>query len=580
MKKFFVDEINDTINKVLEIQKEQSNDEYSFTKKCDETKNNTSNILSLCILTDSHYTENGGCWQDTAENIKKVLQQMDVDGIVHLGDFTEGIEKKEKTAAYVKTMLADLEMVPLYITLGNHDANFVKGNPEPFSLKEQLQLFGLEKAYYVKDFQECKIRCLFLQSYDMEVPVRYGFSDMELEWVKQKLEETPQDYKVLVFAHAAPLPHLDYWSRLIRNGKELIQILEDYNEKENRQLLAYIHGHTHAEHVYKGCSFPIISIGCNKCEKLPDKRIPRGAYVYDRQYDTVSQDLWDVLLVDSNKQQLNFIRFGAGEDRTVDCHKNKSIWKNVLDEKRKARKTKIWAHRGSSGFAPENTLPAFEIAKALDVDGITLEVQMTKDGELVVIHDETIDRTSDGTGRIIDYTLEELRQFNFAKDKPLFGFVTIPTLKEVYQLFQDTDYTILVEWSGLYGNQRNAEEERKLESIHMLTEEMGMTKQVIYSAYDYDDMKQIEKYVSGKQIAVYVSGEKIGFIESNIEKHGQILCSGKVDFRLQQFIQNFHEKEVRVLVKDVNAEEEARLLQESAADVIITNHPGKMREAL
>ena len=59
-------------------------------------------------------------------------------------------------------------------------------------------------------------------------------------------------------------------------------------------------------------------------------------------------------------------------------------------------KTKVWAHRGASGYAPENTLDAFRKAVEMGADGIELDVQMTKDGELVVIHDETIDRVSNG----------------------------------------------------------------------------------------------------------------------------------------------------------------------------------------
>ena len=59
-------------------------------------------------------------------------------------------------------------------------------------------------------------------------------------------------------------------------------------------------------------------------------------------------------------------------------------------------KTKVWAHRGASGYAPENTLEAFEMAVKQQADGVELDVQLTKDGELVVLHDETLDRTTDG----------------------------------------------------------------------------------------------------------------------------------------------------------------------------------------
>ena len=85
-----------------------------------------------------------------------------------------------------------------------------------------------------------------------------------------------------------------------------------------------------------------------------------------------------------------------------------------LEEIRKSRhkQTKIYGHRGSMGTDPENTLLGFRHALELGVDGIELDVQLTKDGELVVIHDEKIDRTTDGTGYVKDYNLNELKQFS------------------------------------------------------------------------------------------------------------------------------------------------------------------------
>ena len=72
----------------------------------------------------------------------------------------------------------------------------------------------------------------------------------------------------------------------------------------------------------------------------------------------------------------------------------------------------IWAHRGASGYAPENTLPAFKLAADMGADGVELDVQLTKDNVIVVCHDEKIDRTSNGAGFIRDYTLEELRKYD------------------------------------------------------------------------------------------------------------------------------------------------------------------------
>ncbi len=92
---------------------------------------------------------------------------------------------------------------------------------------------------------------------------------------------------------------------------------------------------------------------------------------------------------------------------------------------------KVMAHRGYSGKYPENTMLAFEEAAKTGADGIELDVQLTKDGQVVVIHDERIDRTTDGSGWVKDYTYEELKKFNAARVKgDQFGFQPIPSFEE------------------------------------------------------------------------------------------------------------------------------------------------------
>ena len=71
--------------------------------------------------------------------------------------------------------------------------------------------------------------------------------------------------------------------------------------------------------------------------------------------------------------------------------------------------TKIWAHRGASGYYPENTLPSFQGAVDMKADGIELDIQLSKDGEIVVCHDELLDRTSSGKGLLCEKTLAELK---------------------------------------------------------------------------------------------------------------------------------------------------------------------------
>lgn len=96
---------------------------------------------------------------------------------------------------------------------------------------------------------------------------------------------------------------------------------------------------------------------------------------------------------------------------------------------------KIWAHRGCSQINPENTLLAFE--RAMDVQGLTgieLDIQLTKDRELVVIHDERVDRTTEGIGFVRDYTLSQLKKLHiYADDRPT---QSIPTMEEVFDLLE------------------------------------------------------------------------------------------------------------------------------------------------
>lgn len=95
----------------------------------------------------------------------------------------------------------------------------------------------------------------------------------------------------------------------------------------------------------------------------------------------------------------------------------------------------VLSHRGANRVSPENTLPAFEAALRLGVDGIENDVHMTRDGVLVVCHDDTVDRTSDGRGRICDLTLRELRALDFGSwFSPQFAGTQILTLEEFFAL--------------------------------------------------------------------------------------------------------------------------------------------------
>jgi glycerophosphoryl diester phosphodiesterase len=116
----------------------------------------------------------------------------------------------------------------------------------------------------------------------------------------------------------------------------------------------------------------------------------------------------------------------------------------------------FFAHRGGSALVPENTLVAFEHGLSYGADALETDVHVTRDGEIVVIHDATVDRTTDGTGPVAGFTLDELRAldagFRFTPDGghtyPFRGMgVTIPTLREVLERFPATRINIELKFS-------------------------------------------------------------------------------------------------------------------------------------
>ena len=114
-------------------------------------------------------------------------------------------------------------------------------------------------------------------------------------------------------------------------------------------------------------------------------------------------------------------------------------------------KPRIFAHRGSSGNAPENTMPSFELAVEQGTDILEMDVHATKDGHIVVMHDHVLDRTTNGTGPIPDVTLDELKKLDAGckyspdggKTFPYRGKgITVPTLREVAERFPDIPFNI------------------------------------------------------------------------------------------------------------------------------------------
>lgn len=148
----------------------------------------------------------------------------------------------------------------------------------------------------------------------------------------------------------------------------------------------------------------------------------------------------------------------------------------------------IYGHRGASGHAPENTLEAFRLAMEMGADGFELDVHMSRDGHLVVIHDETVDRTTDGSGYVRELTLDQLKALDACNGMTAYRGAKIPTLEEVFALVQSTGHIVNVEiktdecfYPGI--------EEKCLE----LAARMGVEDQVIYSSFNHFTLMKLRQ---------------------------------------------------------------------------------------
>ena len=150
---------------------------------------------------------------------------------------------------------------------------------------------------------------------------------------------------------------------------------------------------------------------------------------------------------------------------------------------------KNFAHRGFCSKYPENTMLAFEKALAEGIDGIENDIQLTKDGHMVLMHDETIDRTTDGKGYVKDYTLEELRKFNAGVPfGDQFGFQPIPTLREYLELVKNEPIITNIEMkTGVF---EYIEMEQKL--IDMLRE-YKIEDRILITSFNHYTIARMQK---------------------------------------------------------------------------------------
>lgn len=242
----------------------------------------------------------------------------------------------------------------------------------------------------------------------------------------------------------------------------------------------------------------------------------------------------------------------------------------------------IIAHRGASAYAPEHTLPAYDLAVKSGADYIEIDLQMTKDGELIALHDDELDRTTNGSGQANVYTRDKIKaleagswfneQYPQLAD-PAYEKVEIPTLEEIFQRYGRTaNYYIETKSPGM------EVELIKLLRKHSLDQSES---KVIIQSFHSKSLRKIHKLEPGiPLVQLYRYSDKARLTDRelrSLKKYASGIGAnfGKVD---EEYIKKAHRHGLAVHLFTVNTEEDIQQAYEIGADGVFTDYPEKRPE--
>jgi len=238
----------------------------------------------------------------------------------------------------------------------------------------------------------------------------------------------------------------------------------------------------------------------------------------------------------------------------------------------------LLAHRGASKYAPENTLPAFELALEQGADGVELDVKLSADGQPVVIHDAAVDRTTDGHGRVSELTLADLRSLDAgAKFEAGFRGTRIPTLAEVFEAIgaravinvELTNYS--TPFDGL------------VDKVCELVKAHGLQERILFSSFLGGNLVRARRLMQGSVPCGLLAlpgwkgawARSFGFMFGEYEA----LHPHYSDVTAQQ-VSRVHRLRRRIHVWTVNLDEDLARLNDWGVDGFITDDPLAARFAL
>ena len=230
------------------------------------------------------------------------------------------------------------------------------------------------------------------------------------------------------------------------------------------------------------------------------------------------------------------------------------------------------AHRGATAYSPENTIAAFDLAVDMKADYIEIDVQRSKDGELVLIHDTTVDRTTDGTGKVGDLTLEQLRSLDAGSWKgEQFAGEPIPTFEEILDLYRGK-VGILIElkapelYPGIEEQVAAALIERNLDK--------PQNEKIIIQSFNFESIKKMDQLLPQVPIGVLTSNRADTTLEALKEFSTYAdWFNPSYGIVTEELVNQVHSLGMQIGSWTVRSQEAADFLFEMGVDAIISDYP-------
>ncbi|OTW76150.1 glycerophosphodiester phosphodiesterase [Bacillus thuringiensis serovar cameroun] len=243
------------------------------------------------------------------------------------------------------------------------------------------------------------------------------------------------------------------------------------------------------------------------------------------------------------------------------------------------------AHRGASAYAPEHTIAAYKLGQQLKGDYIEIDLQMTKDGHLVAMHDETVNRTTNGKGLVKEHTLEEMKQLNVGSffnekypnlAKKEFENAKVPKLKEIIEMFgHNANYYIETKSPDEYPGM----EEKLLEIIKYYQ----ISDKVIIQSFSEESLQKIHSLHANIPLVQLLSYQKsVQLNELEIEKYKTYCIGLGMNYKYidSAYVKKIKKHGLEVHPFTVDNEKDMKKLLSWGVDGMFTNYPDRLHSIL